>query len=373
MSILETPAAPAVPSSPAERPRLTALTRLRWVAALLVFLYHARGLHFFEGGLDRLLAWAFGAGGYVGVSLFFVLSGFIIAWSSRPGLRARTFWWRRVARIWPLHLVTAALAVGLALAAVPGLKLDGPLETVANLLLVSVWNSHWWQVVNPVSWSLAVEVFFYAIFPLAYAVARRLGARSLEAMIALMVVAVVALAYADQHDWLPVHLYTFPATRLPEFLAGVCAGLLVQRGLWRGPSTATAIVVTVVGYFLTAQLPGPYRIASCTIVGIVLLIPALAGEPDRPGWWARAGERLGEWSFAFYLVHLLVLRVVTVFTGPRPRLADLPATGWVLGALIVSVALAGLLHRYVEVPCRRLLLRRRTMNPAPAAFQEGTG
>ena len=82
------------------RDRLPSLTQLRWVAAFLVFLAHARNLGLFgTGDLGRRYApWAFG-GGSIGVSLFFVLSGFVIAWSARPHDRPTAFWLRRFARI----------------------------------------------------------------------------------------------------------------------------------------------------------------------------------------------------------------------------------------------------------------------------------
>ena len=79
-------------------PVLPRLTSLRWFAALAVFLVHA----------DSLFQWAplrlfrFGASG---VTFFFILSGFVLTWSMVPNLSARTFWWRRFARIYPACFV----------------------------------------------------------------------------------------------------------------------------------------------------------------------------------------------------------------------------------------------------------------------------
>jgi peptidoglycan/LPS O-acetylase OafA/YrhL len=344
--------------------RLSSLTQLRWVAALLVFLYHARNFGLFGADAGKLANWAFGAGA-TGVSLFFILSGFVIAWSARPGDRRGAFWRRRFARIYPLHLATALMALVLAVAAVPGSPMPGRRAAVANLLLVSAWNHDWWQTLNPVSWSLTCEAFFYAAFPLAYAGMRRLGRRGLEATIAASVTAVVILAALAHQDALPISLYDFPATRLPEFLAGVAAGLLVRRGQWRGPATAAAAVLTTVGYFLTAQVPEPYTVAACTMAGFTLLIPALAvarRDDAETGRWTATGERLGEMSYAFYLVHLLVLRCLTAATGSHPPPDLGRALVWTVSALAVSVALAWLLHTYVEVPARRLLLRPKGRN-----------
>jgi len=346
------------PHSTASGSQLPSLTKLRWVAALLVFLYHARNLGLFGTRDHRLADWAFGAGS-TGVSLFFVLSGFVIAWSARPGDRAGAFWLRRLARIYPLHLVTALAALLLALAAAPGLRLPAPREALANLLLLSAWKHDWWQALNPVSWSLTCEAFFYAAFPLAYAGLRRLGRRGLETAVAGSLIIVVVIAWLAAHHSLPVSQYEFPATRFPEFLAGVAAGILARRGLWRGPAVAPASVLTTVGYFLTAHVPTPYTVAACTIVGSTLLIPALAvaDQSAPPPGRKTIGERLGEASYAFYLTHLLVLWCVVGLSGNH-----LPTDpGWapwrLLCTLAASVTLALLLHLYVEVPARRFLLR----------------
>ncbi|WP_416966928.1 acyltransferase family protein [Streptomyces sp. 4F14] len=343
---------------PAAHGQLPSLTGMRWVAALLVFLHHIRNFGYFGGSRGQLVDWAFGPGA-VGVSFFFVLSGFVLAWSARDGDSAPRFWRRRLARIYPLHLVTAVLALLLGATLIPGLRPEGAGETVANVFLVSSWWRDWWQALNPVSWSLTCEAFFYAVFPALYVVVRRLDARAVTGVLCLAALLVVVLPWAGLHHALGWIVPSNPAARLPEFVLGVAAGRLVRLGVWRGPGLDVSLALTVVGYFLTHQLPGVYGVSACTVLGLTLLVPAAAVADLRglPSFWRRRRlVVLGEWSFAFYLIHILVLRLADQYLSLHhlPTLQALAATAAVLG---VSVALARALHEGVERPGRRLLLK----------------
>ena len=154
-----------------EHPVLPSLTGLRWVAAFGVFAYHVRNLGYFDGNAQTALSAVVGSGD-TGVSLFFMLSGFVLAWSDRadddtagPVRAALRFWARRAARIWPLHLVAVLAAIIVAATLLPGIRTTSPAALVANVLLVNAWHAPWWQAGNPVSWSLTCEAFFYLTFP----------------------------------------------------------------------------------------------------------------------------------------------------------------------------------------------------------------
>ena len=257
-------APPSAPGSP-----LPSLTGLRWVAALLVFGLHVHNFHYFGGTGGAVVAWGFGAGAG-GVSFFFVLSGFVMLWSSRPGDSAPAFWRRRFARVYPVHLVTAALA--LLLAVTTGRLGVPPLSGgLANVLLVHSWWHPWWQTLDPVSWSLACEVFFYAAFPLLAPVLRRLGARGSAALAGASVLAVLVQSWADAHHLLGWAAYTHPLARLPEFVLGAAAARLVVLGRWRGPGLEGSLALAVIGYFLVPQVTPGYPTTACTVVGFALL------------------------------------------------------------------------------------------------------
>jgi peptidoglycan/LPS O-acetylase OafA/YrhL len=365
------PRSPTRAPDTAPAPSLPSLTGMRWMAALLVFGLHVRNYGYFGGMGARLVNWGFGAGAS-GVSFFFVLSGFVLMWSARPGDRAPAFWRRRVARIYPVHLITAAVALLMAFTLDHQSK-PTPDAALANVLLAHSWWRPWWQTLDPVSWSLACEAFFYAVFPLLGSLLRRLGARGSAALAGASVLAVFVLAWSDAHNMVTMEVASFPAARLPEFILGAAVARLVLLGRWRGPGLQTSLALAIIGYFLIPQFARGYPSTACTIIGFTLLIPA-AAVADTRGWpspWRHPKlVRLGELSFAFYMIHLLVLRAGTHVFDPSPHfdaLSGLAATGV---AFAVSLGLAWCLYEGVECPGRRVLLsRRRSVQPEAATVR----
>ena len=336
-----------------QRPRSTlpSLTGMRWMAALLVFGLHLRNLGYLNGAPVDIIGWAFMAGA-TGVSFFFVLSGFVMMWSRRPNDTAAGFWRRRFARIYPVHLATAVAAMFLGSAVLGQSRPTGP-QLAANLLLIHSWRPAWWQTLNPVSWSLACEAFFYATFPAVAWVLQRLGHRALTALGAAAIAAVVVLPWADTHYALGLVLFSSPLARLPEFVLGAVLARLVHLGRWRGPGLKASSAIAVTGYILASLASADFVFASCTIVGFALLIPAaaLADVHSRRSLCRHpALIRLGELSFAFYMVHILVLHAGSGI------LTTLPAPAGAAAALATSLALSWLIYRGVERPARQLIL-----------------
>ncbi|MEU7423401.1 acyltransferase [Streptomyces sp. NPDC040750] len=354
-------------AAPPAPPSLPSLTGLRWMAALLVFGLHVHNFGYFGGTGGHVVSWGFGAGA-TGVSFFFVLSGFVLTWSARPGDRALAFWRRRVARVYPVHLVTLGIALLMAytLAHQPRPTVK---QTLANALLLHSWWRPWWQTLDPVSWSLACEAFFYAAFPLLFLLLRRLGARGSAVLGVLSLLAVLVLARTEVHHWWTYSLYSFPAARLPEFVLGAVTARLVLLGRWRGPGLEASLALALIGYFFVPQVTPGYSATLCTLVGFALLIPAAAVADLRglPSLWRHPRlVRLGEVSFAFYMVHLLVLRIATPLLGKKPHFGALTALAVTSALFAVSLALSWVLYEAVERPARRLLLRRGCRSSSPA-------
>lgn len=155
----------AVLAAPVQR--LDALTGLRWWAALMVFLYHMREFAPLPGSIKLVFDQ-----GYLGVTFFFVLSGFVLTWSMRPAVRLSTFYWRRFARIWPAHMVALMLAIPVfyTFSTIPEGSFLKPFD-LGILLLSVVLIQGWWAnpVIlfsgNPAAWTLTVEALFYALHP----------------------------------------------------------------------------------------------------------------------------------------------------------------------------------------------------------------
>lgn len=341
------------PVTAREESRLPALTGLRWYAALLVFL-----LHVSIAAPDWVAAGLFGWGGS-GVSFFFILSGFVLAWGHRPGA-PRTFWWRRFARVWPAHFVT--FLVSLPLLHVLGKQFDVG-SAVLNVLLLQAWAPS--QPVafgyNAVSWSLACEAFFYACFPFLYVALVRLSERArwmaAAAGLAAAGLVTVALLALFRGEDLGYWSYYMPLVRLPEFVLGIVLALAI-RGGWRSPVSpwAAAGVVAVAAVFTETVVPGGVLKTYPMVLPFALLIAAVASAPQGSQLRllsGRVGVYLGEVSFAFYLVHLMVVTVLA-------RVDSLHRSPWLLlvVSLAVSLVAAAALHHGVEKPARALLLNR---------------
>ncbi|MGH4033402.1 maltotransferase domain-containing protein [Actinomycetota bacterium Odt1-20B] len=384
-----------MPPAPVERPpaRLDSLTALRFVAAFLVFCLHASlGVPPLPEGVQPLLAKA----GWAGVSCFFILSGFVLAHAARPDDTPRRFWRRRLAKIYPNHALTAAAAFALLTTAhlTPTLA-----ELLPNLLLLHAWVPDPAVFVsgNPVSWSLSAELFFYALFPALWHVLARVRPRHLWTCALLLTGTITALPAAVHllvppgpplpmpdgtpglwHYWA---VYVLPPARLPEFALGMVLARIVRTGRWRGPGPRTAALLAAGACVLATHAPYLYGLTAVTTVPLAALICALAttdrtDRTDRTGAPARrcralarrAMVRLGELSFAFYLVHRPVLthgdRLLAA-AGIHATTGMFTAALRTLAFLAVSLLLARLLHDGVERPLTRRLGRPRPPRDLP--------
>lgn len=363
MSEAGTIAAPARPSVSA-LPYVPALDGLRGLAVAAVLVFH--------GGFD----WA--VGGFLGVSTFFTLSGFLITRlileeSNRTGnVSLRRFYVRRIRRLWPASLMTIVLIILYAR------FVAGPSE-VADLrgeLLAAIGQVANWQfILSGVSygdlfrtpslvqhfWSLAIEEQFYLVLPplLAWAVRRRWS----PSRLATAVVAALGLAAASTVVLLALdvstdRLYYGSDTRSVELLTGVLLAVLFTGRRGFSPRTtaivggggATALALTFVAWTVVEQSDGwlyrgglwAYAAGSALIVAASLQPGAvstlLSLEPLR---------RLGEISYGVYLLHWPIFRWLT---PERLGTSRLPA--FALGTT-VAVAAAILSFALVEQPIRR--------------------
>ncbi|MFG3503877.1 acyltransferase family protein [Streptomyces sp. NPDC047821] len=347
--------------SPPGRDRLPSLTGLRFWAALLVVLYHLSRQAGEIPGVSEAVWY-----GRSGVTFFFVLSGFVLAWTY-DGRRvpAKVFLWRRFARIWPLLAATTVLSVGAWLAL--GTEVSAKAVT-ASLLLVHAWVPD--PVVlrggNPAAWSLSDEAWFYLIFPLLMALpavrsprGRRWIAAGCCAGVVLLWLSGSLYADASTRAWALDYL---PLTRTLQFLLGVVTGLAVARG-WRPPVGLWPAIALVLGWHLalvpwSAAVPdslwySPYTASQLLATPLFALLVAAAARADldgRPtglsGAWA---VRLGHWSYAWYLIHEIVIRLLVGRTGDTVTL-------WLL-ALAVSLALSAAAYHWLEHPLERWLRR----------------
>lgn len=350
------------PGTAGNLPRLTAL---RAFAAAGVFLFHADAFLGLPGS-------ALMRTGYSGVGFFFVLSGFVLTWSWRGGSR-RDFWRRRFARIYPSHLVM--VAVSLAVPVATGATAIGAVGL--TLVLGQAWSPRIADIYGPnsVSWSLSSEAAFYAALPLLLPVMlaveprRRIAAAAAYLVLASAFVVVAATAVTE----LAQTAYVNPLIRGAEFAAGVVLAIELKNGRRSPLGVTAAAAVTAAATAVVWVAEPPFPTADVLLAPAFCLLVAAAATADRDGrpgpLTARGLVYLGEVSFAFYLVHELVL-VNLLHALDEPIVANAhpfsAAEGLSLTAAALAMGLVGaaLLHHGVERPAQSALTGIRLRGPA---------
>ncbi|MCI4063785.1 acyltransferase [Micromonospora sp. R77] len=364
--------------------RLPSLTGLRFVAAAMVFAFHATYQAFFASPrVSTTLSALLFQGGWAGVSFFFLLSGFVLTWVARPTDTVTAFWRRRLVKIYPNYLVTTVVAL-LLLLLVAGTAVSTG-DALATLLLVQAWSPRLETAlaINPVAWSLSCELLFYLLFPvLLRAVLRirpdRLWLWTGATVLAVAAMPTVARALPDQpllpyaaepvSAWAFWFLYLFPPVRLLEFVLGILLARLVLTGHRMPLRLGGAVTLALATYAVAGLFPLTYAYVAVMVVplGLVIAAAAVTDTEERPRTWLAHPVLvwLGEISFAFYLWHPLVLDYGHRWLGGRswPNAAALGVLGLLAG---VTVLLSWLLHTLVERPMMRRFSVRRDPEPMP--------
>jgi len=349
---------------------LKPLTAMRFFAAMWVVSFH------FWPNISETMP-AFVSKGYLGVELFFVLSGFILSHVYLERFKAgrfsyREFVWARLARIYPLHI---AIVVGLALLilslAVVGVHAGDKLivwsSLPAQLTLTQAWGLAPHGGWNHPSWSISAEWFAYLTFPaFAFAACRLWDQPRLALLMAAGLV--VALQFGFQT------LAGFPLTRatifwgalriLPCFALGCAAWLAWRADLVRSQRVALAVAGGSLAALVTApmlNLPDSISVLACA--GIILGL----------GSAAKAGSKvlshgllvyLGEVSFAVYMVcipwQLVYSQGLHKLAGIDPE--HMPVAVWLV-MFVGVVPAAMIMHHLVERPARDLLRKVRFTRP----------
>jgi peptidoglycan/LPS O-acetylase OafA/YrhL len=360
------------------RPRLPALTSLRFFAAFHVVIFHLLATQVFLGP-----AWfqKLSSVGYVGVSFFFVLSGFILVYTyAGRTLNLKEFWRARFARIYPAYAFSLLITAPFFFFAV--LKLDIPffvwakahlkLTSAMVIALLQAWIPQAALSWNSVAWSLSVEAFFYLLFPFLLLFFFRRSQPQLILAGAASWLASLSLSGAYVF-FKPDHLTTVnadvltafwlnalkfnPLARLPEFLLGMACGFLFLRSRRESklalPLVLSGIAALIVAIYFSAIIPYP-------VLHTALLAPAFAaivyGFALRPRWGAILDNRLlvlcGDASYSLYLLHSMIMGIY--FHNSTGQLRNQSAIG-VLVFVLLAIGISALVYRFIEEPSRRKL------------------
>lgn len=334
--------------------QLHSLTSLRWFAAALVLGFHGSGFlyHLHLGPVYDALQ-----SGPAAVSFFFILSGFVLTWSYRPGQRATQFWRNRIARIYPSHVATWLLIVPVLMAQHVG---HGGRMGGLSLILVQAWipKFKYFFAFNLVAWSLSCEMFFYLCFPALHRGITDVAHRTrLMFGLMAMTIAVPALLAGSHSITSFWFVDLFPPLRLLEFCVGITLAIEIRAGRWRRVPLLPMLVICLVLLPLIQHAPFNMRFAATTVVPFTFLIAAAAGADVEGRWSPLRGRRLvrlGELSFALYLVHLDVIRALVAVTHYKAGRAQSDFLFWLV-LMAASLLAMWLLHTLVERPFQRLL------------------
>ncbi len=356
---------PAVRSARAGRPTTVRveIQALRAVAVLLVLLYHLWP--------NRL------PGGYIGVDVFFVISGFLITShlvreidrTGRVSLAA--FWARRARRLLPASLLVLLVVALTIVLVVPDTywqqyfrEIGASALYVENLLLASNAVNYLAAAyaASPVQhfWSLSAEEQFYLLWPLllvgALLVARGRSVRTRRRLILAVLATLTAASFVASVVWtsrVPASAYFLTPTRVWEFGAGGVVGVLALRS--PGPRLASLLswsglaVIGISALLLTGSSPFPGALALGPVLGTIAVIaagdPQHVLSPTRLARW-RAVQFLGDVSYPVYLRHWPMIVLVPIILS-RP-LAALDK----LVIIVASIVLAYLTKVGVEDPFR---------------------
>ncbi|MGN6809383.1 MAG: acyltransferase family protein [Thermomicrobiales bacterium] len=360
-------------AAPGRLPYLPGLDGLRALAVVAVLLYHAS------------LSWL--PGGFLGVDVFFVISGYLITglllaeWRQHGRLDLKRFWLRRARRLLPVLYVLLIVALAFAVLALPGqvsrLRAAGlaAFAYVTNWYLIVKQQSYFEAVGRPLAlqhlWSLAIEEQFYLLWPpvLQFALRRWRSCWILVATLAAAALSTAWMAALYQPGVDPSRLYYGTDTHAAALLLGAALAFAWQP--WQVTNRLTALrpaILDGAGFFALALLLGCFVRFSefapalyhggFTLVALIAALVIAATVAPRARWLPALLELpplrwLGVRSYSLYLWHW------PIFVITRPQL-DVSLTGLPVLALRLGLAvmLAALSYRFVETPIRTGALQR---------------
>ncbi|HUC48640.1 MAG TPA: acyltransferase [Xanthobacteraceae bacterium] len=351
------------------------LTGIRCLAASMVLALHADQA---VGHVDL----AFVSRGYLGVDLFFLLSGFIIAhvyaesFREPSGRRFGQFMWHRFARLYPAHVTVLLFLLAAFVAATHlNVPLDDADAWTAKNFVKQVFLVHAWGIDrhigwNAVSWSVSAEWFAYLLFPAIAFVILRLE-RPAAAGVAVLALLIMFSAFAA-FDW-DVGLWNGPPalTRVTgEFICGVA--------LWRcapmfkfSPAVFDILGAVAVTGFAAGSVFGLSDFGLIALLALLVFAAARSTGALAQVLSIKPAVWLGQISYSLYLVHFTTVRLLhKILAHVLVDYSDATKIAMFLLAFPCSVVAAAALYYLVERPARARLVKAETALPFIGAPQQ---
>jgi len=372
---------------------MPALTGIRFFAVFHIFLFHLWSLYDskpeemtglmqgFDHAPGRMVALA--SNGWMSTSLFFLLSGFILAylyWRPDGGLSMarRRFWALRCARIYPIHLIVMVLVVGLLF---PWYLSQGrtPAELVPSALataaLVQAWVPPWVSVWSWPTWTISVLLFLYLIMPSLMTIMSQWSRRRMMwTLIAMPFVSIVPtlgyMAYLEAGNAatqnVDIFIANFPLFWVPYFVAGMLLTRVFSLSRFRSVSSSPAsfswgdlAFILVVALALTPGIEQPLKFLvrqGLTMpLYMVLVLDLARGRGIMSRVFSMPGTGfLGETGYSIFIWQIVVLIAANIMYMVVPAVG--PYQIWISIALIMGLAIPS--TYLVEKPLARVIRRK---------------
>ena len=373
--------------------RLAPLTGLRFIAALLIVAFHFAPLpaghvaasgHWLQAAARHIVE-----DGLLSVNFFFVLSGFILAYTylTTDGRLRGTrgaFWVARLARVYPVYLVAFILAAAPFAWRHSSHPFADPLITaISTLTLTQAWLPYSAAAWNIPGWSLSVEAFFYLLFPIIALPFAGMNRRRLyRAFVILWSASLIlpllywaatrdvahGVSWANEYTYGMALMQYNPVMHLAEFLLGMVTGRLFMLARFSGRrpsrygSAALLSAVAALGCIaaLTIAPALPYLPVHSGLLDplFALLIYGVAWNEGRLAAFLSLPVivALGEASYAMYILHYPIWDWLTHVVG-TPISGGLAVYAYFCAYLGLTIAIALLSLRLIEQPARRMIRR----------------
>ncbi len=357
------------------RHTIETLTSLRFVFALFVFFHHLCWLNGFSNKYYHSFYYLVLDEFYLGVSFFFILSGFILTYVYGEKIQQNNFSLKhyfisRFAKIYPVYILTLLLAI--------------PLTTNIMIENFSTWlvmlinhlsltqsfvpvKSYYFSF-NLVSWAVSNEMFFYLLFPFLAVKFIKSDFKILCLFFTLGTLFLVALMYLFRDSDLQHALfYINPITRLFDFVLGIllCFCIKKKNSIISNNGLVFeigAVLLFVLFFALHTKIPRILRFSVYYWIPLSVVIVIFFYEAGQLSKWLsnKAFLLFGKISYSFYLIHYLVLKYVNDICMKFSLINDDPTVFFaiVLFCLLSSLLLGYLVYRYLELPFRNGIIRR---------------
>ena len=344
------------------RQQLQTIQAVRGVAALVVVAFHLT--QFIKGTYNKSLWFGLFERGFAGVDFFFVISGFVIVYTSQAYIdqpeTLRTYLTKRAIRVYPIYWLTIALMtllMGITLL----LRPNGVGKSIANhwpgLDTVLLTPHH--AALNIVSWSLSHELFFYLLFA-CLIISRKLWVIPAFFLVGSLYMAFTKQVYIDGQCSIWEYFWFNPLNA--EFALGALAGsIFLRHTLTVGQGTGAAVlgIIWLYGFGDTLNEFFGERLLHYGVASLLILVAVLTYEhlsrPNVPLWIISIGDA----SYLIYLIHTpMLLPFTRLLTRLFPAYSPVGVPLACFALIGVVTYLSIITHRLIEKPLMRYLSAR---------------